>query len=129
MSVEQDVSQALSQFYDRTPEDEAPDWFKAMQWEPKVGDRVRVLVAAECDLAVAYPESKGHDPKEVGLTGTVVPMPPGYQREGWLGTHPYAVRYDNGGARLRGRWCWGGAFAAIELEPLPDDPPAEGTER
>ncbi len=91
-------------------------------WQPKVGDRVRVRLSAECNLkwsTVGLSSGRDygaqrHAPEVDGVVGSVVEQPaftnapPG---------HPYPVRYD------KPLWVGfnhvaGGNYAASELEPL-----------
>jgi hypothetical protein len=81
-------------------------------WQPRLGDRVRVRLSAECRAPWA---DEGHDPRYDGLSGTVAHFP---WSSDWPG-HPYTVRFD---VTLPTENPYevlvGGYFAAIELEPL-----------
>lgn len=89
-------------------------------WQPKVGQRVRVRLSAECNMEYS-PETRGvrvskhpvfgHPDVLDGMVGKVISV--GL----YSNHHPYSVHFMDRYEWLDELWCCH-SFAAIELEPV-----------
>lgn len=86
-------------------------------WEPKVGDRVRIVLNGECKGIKSKLGSRfdRHQPEEGGLIGIVV-EPSVVEDNEFTRTHPYLVKFMGFSHGI-----WGAIYAACELEPLTDE--------
>lgn len=100
-------------------------WEPPGMWKPKVGDRVRIRLSAECRVS-PHPDSTyaraglpGHLAWEDGRTGevTTFPLHESLVTQG----HRYTVLWD-APRTVNGERVDGGCYAACELTPLTDDP-------
>lgn len=113
MSVERDVVSAIADAWDAAPDG---IW---EPWAPKVGDRVRVHLSAECQFEYLYGNRTKHFPESDGACGVISEIDgcgPGEHDQG----HRYTVRFSPQAVSLVNEpgWLSSHCFAAIELLPL-----------
>jgi hypothetical protein len=109
--------QELARRLDAT-DDDVPEWFRAAQPVWRVGDRVRV-VERECLNGWCMKQWR----QEVGAAtvGRIMTT----MRDAWGSDHEDGHNYFVARPDAEGRY-YGSWFAAIELEPAPEVPPAGG---
>lgn len=117
MTVESDTVSALSNFWDREPEDDAL-W---EPWHPAVGQSVRINLSSECRQMFYL----------LDQTGRISPDKCVGHGWGCHGDHGYVIEINRGpgalGEPANGHFYWVECmhgfeeFAAAELEPWPAD--------